>query len=252
MILLSWNVNGIRATLGKGFLEFVAKAKPDILGLQETKAESHQVDMVMPEHDHAFWNSAVKKGYSGTAVFSRFSPKLITLGMGEAEHDQEGRIINAEFDDFILVNVYTPNSQDGLRRLDYRVNAWDTAFLKHIQKLEKKKPVVVCGDLNVAHQEIDIARPKENVTSPGFTPEERKSFQRYLDAGWVDTFREFEKGPGHYSWWSFRAGSRARNVGWRIDYFLISPKLRPLLRRAWIMPEVMGSDHCPVGIELDI
>ncbi|MDX6765337.1 MAG: exodeoxyribonuclease III [Candidatus Methylacidiphilales bacterium] len=252
MILLSWNVNGIRATLGKGFLDFVAKARPDILGLQETKAEAHQVDLALPDHDHAHWNSAVKKGYSGTAVFSRFAPRSVTLGMGIPEHDQEGRIINAEFNDFILVNVYTPNSQDGLRRLDYRVNGWDVAFLRHIQKLEKNKPVVVCGDLNVAHQEIDIARPKENVQSPGFTPEERKSFQRYLDAGWIDTFREFEKGPGHYSWWSFRAGARARNVGWRIDYFLLSPKLRPALKRAWIMPEVTGSDHCPVGIELSL
>jgi exodeoxyribonuclease-3 len=252
MILLSWNVNGIRSCLGKGFLDFVAAHQPDVLGLQETKAERHQVELDLPGHPHAHWNSAVKKGYSGTALFSRKEPQSITLGLGIEAHDQEGRVITAEFEDFILVNVYTPNSKDQLQRLDYRTREWDTAFLEHILRLEKRKPVVFCGDLNVAHREIDIARPKENLRSAGFTLEERQSFQRFIDAGFMDTFREFEQGPGHYTWWSYRAGARARNVGWRIDYFLISPRLRPALKRAWILPEVLGSDHCPVGIELDL
>lgn len=252
MILLSWNVNGIRSCLGKGFLEFVTRHQPDILGLQEVKAEEAQVELDLPAHPHRHWNSAEKKGYSGTAVFSRTAPRRVTLGMGRPEHDREGRVVNAEFDEFILVNVYTPNSKDALQRLDYRTREWDTAFLEHIRALEKKKPVVFCGDLNVAHKEIDIARPKENLRNAGFTIEERESFQRYIDAGYIDTFREFEQGGGHYSWWSYRAGARERNVGWRIDYFLISPRLRPALRRAWILPEVMGSDHCPVGIELDV
>jgi exodeoxyribonuclease-3 len=252
MKLISWNVNGIRSCLSKGLLDFITTHQPDILSLQETKAAASQVDLHLPTHPHTAWNSAEKKGYAGTAIFSRIAPRSVTYGMDHAKHDREGRIINADFGPFILVNVYTPNSQDQLQRLDYRVREWDTAFLDHILALEKKKPVVICGDLNVAHKEIDLARPKDNLRSAGFTIEERDSFQRYLDAGFIDTFREFEKGPGHYTWWSYRAGARARNIGWRIDYFLISPKLRPALKRAWISPEVTGSDHCPVGIELDL
>lgn len=252
MKLVSWNVNGIRSCLGKGLVEFIQAERPDVLAVQETKAEAAQVGLELPEQPHAIWNSAEKKGYSGTAVFTREKPVAVNLGLGVAEHDREGRVINVDLGEFMLVNVYTPNAQDQLQRLDYRVREWDEAFRAHVVRLEKKKPVVICGDLNVAHREIDLARPRENLRSAGFTVEERESFQRLLDAGFIDTFREFEAGPGHYTWWSYRAGARARNVGWRIDYFLISPRLRPALRRAWISPEVMGSDHCPVGIELAV
>lgn len=252
MKLMSWNVNGLRSCLGKGFLHFIASHQPDVLAVQETKAEPSQVALDLPSHPHQFWNSALKKGYSGTAVFSRLAPQRVWNGMDAPEHDTEGRVINLDFGKFILINVYTPNAQDQLQRLDYRTRQWDTAFRAHACRLEQKKPVVICGDLNVAHREIDLARPKDNLRSAGFTIEERAAFQCLLDEGFIDTFREFETGPGHYTWWSYRAGARARNVGWRIDYFLISPKLRPGLKRAWISPEVMGSDHCPVGIELEI
>ncbi len=249
MKLVSWNVNGIRSVLGKGFLEFVAAEAPDVLCLQETRGYPPNIGELLPNYQ-THWNHAEKKGYSGVAFFIKqgLAPRSVTLGMGKAEHDREGRVIYADFDDFYLLNVYTPNAGDDLRRLEYRMQ-WDVEFLKFLKKLEKKKPVLFCGDLNVAHEEIDLARPRENRKSAGFTDEERGGFSKYVKAGFVDTFRIFNQEPGHYSWWSFRANSRARNVGWRIDYFLASTALRPRVKRAFILPQVMGSDHCPVGVE---
>ena len=249
MKLVSWNVNGLRAVLKKNFLEFLEECSPDILCLQETKCQADDVDQLWPGGYTTWFHSAEKKGYSGTAVFTKKRPLATTTGIGKKEHDAEGRVLTAEYQDFFLVNVYVPNSQNELRRLDYR-QKWDRAFLNYLRKLEKTKPVITCGDFNVAHQEIDLARPKPNVKNPGFTPEERAGFDRFVNAGFVDTFREFETGPDHYSWWSYRAGAREKNVGWRIDYFLVSQGLRRRLKNAFIMPEVHGSDHCPVGIEL--
>lgn len=250
MKMISWNVNGIRACVKKGFLDFIAREEPDIFCLQETKARREQVDLGLDLQYRDYWNSAEKPGYSGTAIFSKTEPKDVFYGMGLPEHDSEGRVITAEYDDFYLVTVYTPNSKEELKRLAYREQEWDPAFLNHVVELEKRKPVVFCGDLNVAHQEIDIARPKENERTAGFTIEERRGFDRMVEAGFIDTFREFNHEPHQYTWWSYRAQARERNIGWRIDYFLISPELRPRLKKAWIMPEVEGSDHCPVGIEL--
>jgi len=252
MKLVSWNVNGVRAALKKGLLDYLAACDADLICLQETKAHPGDVQHVAwPAGYQAIWNSADKKGYSGTVVFARTKPKSVTLGLGLAAHDTEGRVIAAELADFWLVNVYQPNSQRGLTRLDYRTREWDPAFLAFLKKLEKKgKPVVFCGDLNVAHAEIDLANPKSNRRNAGFTDEERTNFTLLLSRGFVDTFREFEPGPGHYSWWSQMANCRARNIGWRVDYFVASEALRPALKRAWISPEVMGSDHCPVGLEL--
>jgi exodeoxyribonuclease III len=250
MKLISWNVNGIRSCVGKGFLEFVEREDPDVLCLQEVKARREQAELGLDLLYRDFWNSAEKPGYSGTAIYTKKEPLSVSCGFGLPEHDREGRVITAEFPDFYLVNVYTPNSKEELLRLPYREKEWDPLFREHCVKLQKQKPVIFCGDLNVAHQEIDIARPKENERTAGFTIEERRGFDRLLEAGFVDTFREFEKGPGFYSWWSFRANARARNVGWRIDYFCVSEALRKSLKRAWIMPEVTGSDHCPVGVEL--
>lgn len=249
MKLLSWNVNGLRAVLKKNFLEFLAAEDPDILCLQETKCAPADVEPVWPGHYSVCWNSAEKKGYSGTAIFSKTTPKQVTLGIGHGHHDREGRVITAEFADFFLVNVYVPNSQRELTRLPYR-QEWDRDFLAYLKGLEKTKPVIFCGDLNVAHTEIDLANPKANVKNHGFTPEERAGFTKVVESGFVDTFREFEKGGGHYSWWSPMGGARGRNVGWRIDYVMISRALRPKLKRAYILPKILGSDHCPVGIEL--
>jgi exodeoxyribonuclease-3 len=249
MKLVSWNVNGLRAVLKKNFLEFIEAEKPDILCLQETKCSPDQVEQLWPAHYTTYWNSAVKPGYSGTAIFTRQRPLQVTPHLGITEHDQEGRVLTAEYDDFYLVNVYVPNSKRELTRLPYR-QQWDKDFLKFLKKLEKKKPVIWCGDLNVAHTEIDLANPKANVKNHGFTPEERAGFDAFVTAGFVDTFREFEKGPKHYTWWSPMGTARQRNIGWRLDYFLISQALRPRLKRAAIMPQVMGSDHCPVLIEL--
>ncbi len=250
MKLISWNVNGLRAVLRKGFLDWLEREQPDILCLQEVRALPAEVDQLWPGGYEVHWNPAEKKGYSGVATFTKNPPVKITCGMGKAEHDHEGRVLTTEFADFILVNVYVPNSQRSLARLPYR-QEWDKDFLAYLKKLERRKPVVFCGDLNVAHSEIDLANPKTNVGNHGFTPQERAGFDAFVKAGFVDSFREFEKGGGHYTWWSQMSGARARNVGWRIDYFLISRSLRPQLRRAFILPEVMGSDHCPVGIELD-
>ena len=249
MKLLSWNVNGLRAVLRKNFLEFLAAETPDILCLQETKCRPEDVEQLWPADYTTYWNSAEKKGYSGTAIFTRTRPLQVTQGIGVAEHDREGRVLTAEYADFILVNSYVPNSQRELTRLPYR-QQWDRDFLAYLKGLEQRKPVIWCGDLNVAHTEIDLANPKANVKNHGFTPEERAGFGAALAAGFVDTFREFEKGPRHYTWWSPMGGARGRNVGWRIDYFLASAALRPRLKSAFIRPEVLGSDHCPVGLEL--
>jgi exodeoxyribonuclease-3 len=253
MLLVSWNVNGIRASLGKEHLpRLVAERSPDILCLQETKARPEQVELPLEFAGYrAFWNSAEKPGYSGTVVFTRTEPENVTLGMGIGEHDREGRIVTLEFPDFHLVNVYTPNAQNELRRLPYRME-WDEEFRKFLVGLaESGKPVVFCGDLNVAHQEIDIARPKENRRSPGFSDEERAGFTRLLESGFTDTFRHLHPAQADaYSWWSYRGGARARNVGWRIDYFGVSDSLADRLASAEIHPDILGSDHCPVSIEL--
>ncbi len=250
MKLISWNVNGLRACLKKGFADFAAGCDADVICLQEVRALPDQVDMEIPGYT-MIWNPALKRGYSGTAFLTRRTPLAIYPGMGHAEHDTEGRVLTAEFEDYFLVTVYTPNSQRELARLDYRENEWDKTFLKFVRKLEKKKPVVFCGDLNVSHKEIDLANPKSNRRNAGFTDEERAGFDRMVKAGFIDTFREFEKGPGHYTWWSNRPGVRERNVGWRLDYFLISSVLRPRLIRASILADILGSDHCPIVVELD-
>ena len=249
MKLISWNVNGIKSALRKGLLDFIKKYDPDILCLQETKSPKDPPEIDLPDYEQ-YWNYAEKAGYSGTAVFTKIKPVKVTNDLGKPKHDKEGRVITAEFKNFYLVNVYVPNSKRGLERLPYRHKEWDVDFLKHLKKLEKKKPVVFCGDMNVAHTEIDLANPKSNVKNHGFTPEERKGFDNIVKAGFIDTFREFNKDGGQYTWWSQMSNCRARNIGWRIDYFCISPKLRKKLKDATILSEVTGSDHCPVGIEL--
>lgn len=263
MKIYSWNVNGIRAVLRKGdFMSFIDAHQPDILCLQETKASRDQVEVDLPDY-REYWNSAVKKGYSGTAIFTRTKPVSVTNGLPESVTRQfsfldnagrdaalEGRVITAEFPKFYVVTVYTPNAKDDLSRLSLREQQWDPAFLEHCRQLEKKKPVIFCGDLNVAHTELDLANPKSNVGRKGFTAEERRGFQAFIDAGFVDTLRMFRSGNGHYTWWSHFANSRARNVGWRIDYVLVSSTLRESVLAADIYPEVMGSDHCPVSITL--
>lgn len=251
MKLLSWNVNGIRAVLGKGFGEFVAAQQPDILCLQETKARPEQVQLPLELGGyHDFWNSAQKPGYSGVAVFTREKPLNVTEGLGIEEHDKEGRVLTLEYPDFHLVNVYTPNAQDELRRLPYRL-VWDVAFRMHLAELAKTKPVIFCGDLNVAHNEIDLARPQANRRSAGFSDEERASFTELLGAGFTDTFRHFYPDKTEaYSWWSYRAGARGKNIGWRIDYFGATHGFMSNVKDAVILPDVLGSDHCPVGITL--
>jgi exodeoxyribonuclease III len=265
MKLHSWNVNGIRAVLKKGVFHPYLKAHdPDILCLQETKAERGQFEIDLPGY-HEYWNSAVKKGYSGTAIFAKEKPIGVINGFpqefasrftfaDELQRDsaEEGRVITAEFEKFYVVTVYTPNAKDDLSRLPLRFGHWDPAFLAYCKQLEEKKPVIFCGDLNVAHTELDLANPKANRGKKGFTDEERKGFQNMLDAGFVDTFRLFKEGNGHYTWWSNFANSRARNVGWRIDYFLVSQPLRQRIKTADIHPDITGSDHCPVSVTLDI
>jgi len=249
MKLISWNVNGIRAIMNKGFSEFIHSEKPDIVCLQETKAHPDQVGLALPDYPHHLWHSAQKKGYSGTAIFTKRAPLSVTYDLADEEHRGEGRVITAEFPDHYLINCYTPNSQRGLTRLSYR-QQWDAAFLHHLKTLEAKKPVIFCGDLNVAHTEIDLAHPAANRKNAGFTDEERAGFDKLLSSGFVDTFREFNKNGGNYTWWSYMFNARAKNIGWRIDYFCISPSLRPALKSAFIRPAVLGSDHCPVGMEL--
>ena len=249
MKLVTWNVNGLRAVLKKNFLEYLETEVPDILCLQETKCTADQVEQLWPGKYKTFWNSAQKKGYSGTAIFTKIKPLAVTHGIDIDHHDQEGRVLTAEFDEYYLVNVYVPNSKRELTRLEYR-QQWDRDFLAFLRALEKKKPVICCGDLNVAHTELDLANPKSNTKNHGFTPEERAGFSALMTAGLIDTFREFEKGGGHYTWWSPLSGARARNVGWRIDYFLACAALRPRLKRVYHRPETLGSDHCPVVLEL--
>lgn len=250
MKLISWNVNGIRSVLKKGFLDFLNSEQPDLLCVQETKAAAEDVPPeTWPEGYHAFWNAAEKKGYSGVLTLCRQEPISVSRGMNLPPHDQEGRVLTLEFPDFYSVNVYVPNSKRELTRLPYR-QEWDRDFLAYLRGLEKTKPVIVCGDMNVAHAEIDLARPKDNVKNHGFTVEERAGFTALVDAGFVDTFREFQKDGGHYTWWSQMGTARARNIGWRIDYFVTSGSLRPQLKGAKIYPEVRGSDHCPIGLEM--
>jgi exodeoxyribonuclease III len=249
MKLISWNVNGIRAVLKKGFLDFLSSEKPDAICLQETKASPEDVaETIWPLGYHAFWNTAEKKGYSGVLTLTKQEPINVTRGIAIVDHDREGRVLTTELEDFFLVNVYVPNSKRELTRLPYR-QTWDRDFLAYLKRLEKKKPVIFCGDLNVAHTEIDLARPKDNVKNHGFTPEERAGFTAFMQAGFIDTFREFETGGGHYTWWSQMSGARARNIGWRIDYFVASKALRPQLKSATIYKDVIGSDHCPIGLE---
>ncbi len=250
MKLISWNVNGVRAALNYGLLDFIEESCADIFCFQEIKARPEQVTASWPENYHQYWHPAERKGYAGTAVFTRIKPEKVTHGINAGPADAEGRVMTLEFEDFFLVNVYTVNAKRGLLRLDYRYKEWDPAFLKHLQTLRQSKPVIFCGDLNVAHKEIDLANPETNRRNAGFTDEEREGFDNYVRAGFIDTFREFESGGGHYTWWSYWAEARDRNIGWRIDYFCITPDLRPRLKSAFIQPDVFGSDHCPTGIIL--
>ena len=250
MKLISWNVNGLRACVGKGFYESLAALDADVVCLQETKLQEGQIDLALEGYE-TFWNYADKKGYSGTAIFTRRHPLSVTYGLGIDLHDHEGRIITAEYDSFYLVTAYVPNSQDGLRRLDYR-QQWDKDLRAYLKELETKKPVVLCGDLNVAHREIDLKNPKSNRKNAGFTDEEREGFQQLLDAGFVDTFRHFYPDQKDiYSWWSYRFRAREKNAGWRIDYFVVSEALRPRLVSACIHTDIFGSDHCPVEVVID-
>jgi exodeoxyribonuclease-3 len=249
MKFISWNVNGIRACVQKGFMDFFNKADADIFCLQETKMQEGQLELEL-EGYHQYWNYAVKKGYSGTAVFTKKEPLSVVYGINIPEHDQEGRVITLEYDDFYFVTVYTPNSQSELARLDYRMK-WEDDFRHYLLNLNKNKPVVVTGDLNVAHTEIDLKNPKTNRKNAGFTDEERQKFTELLEAGFIDTFRYFNPGQeGIYSWWSYRFKAREKNAGWRIDYFCVSDRIKDRLLDAQILTEVMGSDHCPVVLEM--
>lgn len=248
MKLITWNVNGLRACMNKGFADFMTAAGADIVCVQETKMQRKQASFDFPGY-HEYWNSAVKKGYSGTAVFSKTEPLSVTYGLGQEEHDQEGRVITAEYPDFYLVNVYTPNSQRGLTRLEYRMQ-WEDVFQDYCAGLARKKPVIVCGDLNVAAQPIDLKNPDSNHKNAGFTDEERAKFQQFLDHGFVDSFRSlYPDKEGAYTWWSYMFKARERNAGWRIDYFLVSQNGKDRIQDVIIHNEVMGSDHCPVELE---
>ena len=249
MKLISWNVNGLRACMSKGFMDAFESLNADIFCLQETKLSEGQLALELPGY-HQYWNYAEKKGYSGTAIFTKEEPLSAAYGIGIPEHDHEGRVITLEYEKFYFVTVYTPNSQDGLKRLDYRME-WEKAFLAYLKKLEEKKPVIFCGDLNVAHQEIDLKNPKTNRKNAGFTDEERARFSELLKEGFVDTFRYFyPEETGIYSWWSYRFHAREKNAGWRIDYFLVSEVLKDELKDAKIHTEIFGSDHCPVELEI--
>lgn len=253
--LISWNVNGLRAVLKKGFESFIDQEKPDVLCLQETKISADIVDQFsFEDYPFVYWHCADKKGYSGTAIFSKFEPIAIQYGLGIDKHDHEGRVITAEFSDYFIVTVYTPNAQGHdenkrPRRLDYRINEWDVDFLNHLKSLEASKPVVFCGDLNVAHREIDLSNPKQNRKNAGFTDEERERFDAILESGFVDSFRMFYPDlPEQYSWWSYRSNARARNIGWRLDYFCVSQSLCTRIKDAQILNQIEGSDHCPVSL----
>ena len=251
MKLISWNVNGLRAVLRKNFLEYLEEEKPDILCVQEIKCRPGDVEGSLPAGYTAHFHPAEKAGYAGTAIFCKKAPLAVApfVNVVGKTPDNEGRVLTAEFADFFLVNVYTPNAKRDLSRLGFR-QEWDKGFLLYLKGLEKKKPVIFCGDLNVAHTEIDLSNPKANVHNHGFTPEERAGFGAFVTANLIDTFRAFEKAGGHYTWWSPMGGARARNIGWRLDYFLVSAALRPRLKKAFIRSEVLGSDHCPVGLEI--
>jgi len=263
MRIISWNVNGLRAVHKKGlFVPFVEKYKPDVLCLQETKAAEHQSEVDFPLYEE-YWNSAVRKGYSGTAIFTKEKPLSVTLGLPEkiskkyklnedsyGDPTTEGRVLTIELKDFYITTVYTPNAKDDLSRIPLRHKKWDPAFLEYMQELDEKKPIIFCGDLNVAHTEDDLARPKENKGKKGFTDEEREGIANIIAAGFVDTFRMFTKGNGHYTWWSHFANARSRNIGWRIDYIFASKRLAKKIKSAKILPEVLGSDHCPVLLEI--
>lgn len=249
MRLISWNVNGLRACAGKGFEDFFHAVSADCFCLQETKLQPGQIELDLPGY-RQYWNSAEKKGYSGTAVFSRLEPLSVRYGLGVPELDTEGRLITLEFERFFLVTCYTPNAQDGLKRLDYRMS-WEDAFREYLCSLDKLKPIIVCGDMNVAHEEIDLKNAKANVGNPGFSDEERAKFTELLSAGFTDSFRYlYPDRRDAYSWWSYRAAARERNVGWRIDYFVVSDRLRDNIKDAYILPEITGSDHCPVGLDM--
>ncbi|MCY7760046.1 exodeoxyribonuclease III [Bacillus spizizenii] len=252
MKLISWNVNGLRAVMRKmDFLSYLKEEDADIICLQETKIQDGQVDL-QPDGYHVYWNYAVKKGYSGTAVFSKQEPLRVMYGIGIEEHAQEGRVITLEFENLFVMTVYTPNSKRGLERIDYRMQ-WEEALLSYILELDKKKPVILCGDLNVAHQEIDLKNPKANRNNAGFSDQERGAFTRLLEAGFVDSFRHvYPDLEGAYSWWSYRAGARDRNIGWRLDYFVVSERLEEQIEDASISADVMGSDHCPVELMINI
>lgn len=248
--LISWNVNGLRACVGKGFEDIFRELDADFFCLQETKMQAGQLDLQFDGY-HSFWNYADKKGYSGTAIYTRHEPLSVAYGIGIDEHDHEGRVITLEMPQFYLVTVYTPNSQDELRRLDYRMQ-WERDFQDYLLKLNARKPVVVCGDMNVAHEEIDLKNPKTNRRNAGFTDEEREAMTRLLDSGFVDTFRRLHPDEVTYSWWSYRFRAREKNTGWRIDYFLVSESLAPRVAEAKIHTQIMGSDHCPVEVDLDL
>ena len=249
MKFISWNVNGLRAVCGKGFADIFTALDADFFCLQETKLQHGQIELAFPGYE-SYWSYAEKKGYSGTAIFTKHKPLSVRYNLGLPEHDTEGRAVTLEYEDFFLVCVYTPNAQDGLKRLDYRM-AWEDAFRAYLLDLDAQKPVIACGDMNVAHEEIDLKNPKSNVGNPGFSDEERAKFTELLAAGFTDSFRLlYPDKTDAYSWWSYRTAARARNVGWRIDYFVISDRLREKVKDAFILPDIMGSDHCPVGLEL--
>lgn len=251
MKLISWNVNGLRACVGKGFVDIFRSMDADVFCLQETKLQEGQIDLDLPDY-HCYWNYAEKKGYSGTAMFLKREPLAVTYGIGVDKHDREGRVITAELEDCFVVTVYTPNSQNELARLDYRME-WEDAFREYLVGLDRRKPVVVCGDLNVAHTEIDLKNPKTNRMNAGFTDEERAKFGILLESGFTDTFRLlYPDAEGVYSWWSYRFHAREKNAGWRIDYFLVSDRLRDAVKQATIHADIFGSDHCPVGLELEM
>ncbi|MCD0461224.1 exodeoxyribonuclease III [Roseiconus lacunae] len=252
MKLVSWNVNGIRAAMDKGLRDFVEQNQPDVLCLQETKASPDQVNTEWASElgYHLYWNSAIKKGYSGTSIWSKSAPTKVTAGIGDDNHDSEGRVLTATYPSFHLVNVYTPNAQRGLTRLPYR-QQWDAVFLDYVKKLNRRKPVIFCGDVNCAHKEIDLANPKSNRKNAGFTEEERAGLDNVCDAGFVDSFRHFDQSPGKYTWWTYRSDARSRNIGWRLDYFWVAKRLMKNVVSSDIRAEILGSDHCPVELVLE-
>ena len=249
MRFISWNVNGLRAAMKKGFEDVFWSLDADFVCLQETKLQAGQIELDLPGYE-SYWSYAEKKGYSGTVIFTKHRPLSVRYNLGVPEHDTEGRAVTLEYADFFLVCVYTPNAQDGLKRIDYRMQ-WEDAFRAYLQELDKQKPVIVCGDMNVAHEEIDLKNPKQNIGNAGFSDEERGKFSQLLDAGFTDSFRYlYPERTDAYSWWSYRAAARERNVGWRIDYFVVSDGLRGNIKDAYILPEIQGSDHCPVGLDM--